>query len=723
MLKAELIRSKFPLSANIQREAIKIGGKDTVLQEKSVDPKTYSQEVTADEGYDGLSKLSVSAVTSNIDANITPTNIRAGVSILGVQGNLSSDKPDQTKRVTPKTTEQSVFADAGYELGEVIVEAVTSDIDSDIKASNIKRGINILGVDGTFDGGELQSKTVTPTTSEQNVTADTGFYGLSGVKVNAVNPSDYYKDEEIVNVTPSTESQKITPTANKVFNEVNVSAVTSAIDTNIVAGNIKKDVTILGVTGTLEEGGAEDLTEELTAQDEQIERLTIAIDELPTPKCSCGDIGSGNYYLKVIDYDGTVLDEKRLNTGDTYTLPSAPSHEGLIFREWSCSQEIVDGVITIADNNVMVGATYDTASGLSEFDIILTKNTGLNVTLNMNGTKNWGDGTSDTLTTHTYVSYGDYTITCDGTTMTTSSSSGLFGQSNTHCYCIGARFGAGVTTVRSGAFNYCVSLKSVVIPRDVTDIGSQCFSYCYSLTGIVIPRRVGSIGDILTSCRALTNVVIPRGVTSINKPFSGCSSLTGVVIPKGVSFIGNYSFNNCSSLTCMIIPQGVTSIGSGTFGYCSSLNKVIIPSGVTSIGQYLFTECKALTNIEIPQGVTSIGGDAFYNCYSLANVTIPPSVTSIGGSAFSNCSSLTSIIIPSGVTNIGSSAFGYCSSIIKYDFTQCTTIVSLVSTYTLNGINAICKIYVPDALYDEWIVATNWATYADYIYKASEMEA
>lgn len=36
---------------------------------------------------------------------------------------------------------------------------------------------------------------------------------------------------------------------------VNIFKVTSAIDANIVAGNIKKDVTILGVTGTLEGGG------------------------------------------------------------------------------------------------------------------------------------------------------------------------------------------------------------------------------------------------------------------------------------------------------------------------------------------------------------------------------------------------------------------------------------------------------------------------------------
>lgn len=53
-------------------------------------------------------------------------------------------------------------------------------------------------------------------------------------------------------VSPTTMTQEITPSANKNgITKVTVKAVTSAIDSNIVAENIKKDVEILGVTGTL----------------------------------------------------------------------------------------------------------------------------------------------------------------------------------------------------------------------------------------------------------------------------------------------------------------------------------------------------------------------------------------------------------------------------------------------------------------------------------------
>jgi hypothetical protein len=58
-----------------------------------------------------------------------------------------------------------------------------------------------------------------------------------------------------LNVTPSTSAQTITATGGvDGYSPVNVSAVTSSIDANIVAGNIKKDVTILGVTGSFEGG-------------------------------------------------------------------------------------------------------------------------------------------------------------------------------------------------------------------------------------------------------------------------------------------------------------------------------------------------------------------------------------------------------------------------------------------------------------------------------------
>ena len=98
-------------------------------------------------------------------------------------------------------------------------------------------------------------------------------------------------------------------------------------------------------------------------------------------------------------------------------------------------------------------------------------------------------------------------------------------------------------------------------------------------------------------------------------------------------------------------------------------------------------------------------------------------VVAIGKAAFGENPGVQSITIPASVTSIGTTAFLSCYSLIKYDFSQSIAVPMLSNTNAFTNINKIAKIIVPDSLYDEWIAATNWSTYADYIYKASEVTA
>jgi hypothetical protein len=50
-----------------------------------------------------------------------------------------------------------------------------------------------------------------------------------------------------------------------------------------------------------------------------------------------------------------------------------------------------------------------------------------------------------------------------------------------------------------------------------------------------------------------------------------------------------------------------------------------------------------------------------------------------------------------------------------YDFTSHTSVPTLANSNAFQGIPADCEIRVPAALYDEWIAATNWSTYASRI--------
>lgn len=62
------------------------------------------------------------------------------------------NKPVQNREITPTTSLQTITADTGKVLGTVKVKAVTAAIDENIVAGNIKSGVTILGVTGSYTG-------------------------------------------------------------------------------------------------------------------------------------------------------------------------------------------------------------------------------------------------------------------------------------------------------------------------------------------------------------------------------------------------------------------------------------------------------------------------------------------------------------------------------------------------------------------------------------------
>lgn len=75
----------------------------------------------------------------------------------------------------------------GYHDGSGTV-AITATEQAKIVAGNIKSGVTILGVTGTYSGAAItaQSKTATPTLSTQTIQPDTGYDYLSSVTVNPI---------------------------------------------------------------------------------------------------------------------------------------------------------------------------------------------------------------------------------------------------------------------------------------------------------------------------------------------------------------------------------------------------------------------------------------------------------------------------------------------------------------------------------------------------------
>ena len=188
---------------------------DVEGEDVTIVPSTDAQVIRPSAGHNAIITANVEAVNSNIDANIQAGNIKSGVSILGVTGELEP-LVGESVEIIPTTTQQEITPVEGNGIVQATVQAVTNDIDSNIAANNIKSGVTILGITGEVV--ELVGETA--------------------------------------QVTPTTSQQTITPVSGNGITEVTVSAVDASIDSNIQAANIVSGVTILGVEGTASSGSS-----------------------------------------------------------------------------------------------------------------------------------------------------------------------------------------------------------------------------------------------------------------------------------------------------------------------------------------------------------------------------------------------------------------------------------------------------------------------------------
>lgn len=164
------------------------GGNITSL---NVTPSTSAQTITAGGGVDGYSPVNVSAVDSSIDPNILSSNIVQGATILGVSGS-AVELNGETKTVTPQVYGQTLYPTSPKNgITEITVNAVTSSIDANITAGNIKKDVTILGVTGTLEG-------TTPTGTMyiiSNGTYNVADKAIANVQVPTTAPQRYLEYE------------------------------------------------------------------------------------------------------------------------------------------------------------------------------------------------------------------------------------------------------------------------------------------------------------------------------------------------------------------------------------------------------------------------------------------------------------------------------------------------------------------------------------------------
>ena len=123
------------------------------------------------------------------DATVAVAEMLTGKTAYARGSKITGTMPNNgavTKTISTKTQEVSIAQ--GYHDGSGKV-SISSTEQAKIIPTNIRDGVTILGVTGTMSGTEgarAQAKTVTPTTAVQNVLPDDGYNYLSQVTVNAI---------------------------------------------------------------------------------------------------------------------------------------------------------------------------------------------------------------------------------------------------------------------------------------------------------------------------------------------------------------------------------------------------------------------------------------------------------------------------------------------------------------------------------------------------------
>lgn len=191
------------------------------------------------------------------------------------------------------------------------------------------------------------------------------------------------------------------------------------------------------------------------------------------------------------------------------------------------------------------------------------------------------------------------------------------------------------------------------------------------------------------------------------------------------SSVTNYAFYNCRSLKTFIITAPLVSIyfNAYVFYNCSSLADLRFASDLPVIltNNSLYG-CTSLERLEFSSLMHS-GSCTDALMYSGVKKIIIHGTAEFGQSCLENMPNLVSVEVLGNVSYVQDKAFMGNFFATLYNFSHCTSVPTLRSTLAFSSIPSDCKIVVPDALYDEWIAATNWSSYASYIVKASEFNA
>ncbi len=217
----------------------------------------------------------------------------------------------------------------------------------------------------------------------------------------------------------------------------------------------------------------------------------------------------------------------------------------------------------------------------------------------------------------------------------------------------------GVTTIHEGAFENCVSLKTIDFPDSLLEIRADAFENS-GLTQVSLNKVRYVQNYVFKNCTALSALDLGEVRELGDSVFEGCTALESVSLPSSLERVGGSVFADCSSLSEVALPENGILLNYNTLYRTKCIaDKSNWSNGLIVIDGYVFGVTEALAGartLSVPEGVLGIAGGAFLPTgggsgytTSLETINLPQSLKCVGDGAFQNCSKLVSV---SGAENI-----------------------------------------------------------------------
>jgi hypothetical protein len=269
-----------------------------------------------------------------------------------------------------------------------------------------------------------------------------------------------------------------------------------------------------------------------------------------------------------------------------------------------------------------------------------------------------------------------------------------------------------VSTIGSSQGNFAM-LEYCKLPSTFNATSfNQAFDYCYSLAVLVMPTsapNMTSFNLCFRQCVNLQSVTFPpdaTGITTLGNTFNNCQKLTSITLPTTLDLCTNLfaTFINCTLLNTISLPSlGTCTDYGNTFSQCASLVNVKLTGWTSSpyVGittSSMFNGCTSLSLINIPNpvaGSSMIADSMFFGCTSLLQCILPSNFIGGASSMFSGCSNLITAVFPTTTNGTAfDSIFANCFNLVNVTLpTTAGATVSMANTFL--GCRSLRSITIP----------------------------